>query len=151
MGDFIRETGRQTGRMVRPARRETGRAMVMVVDDEPLMRTVMKRVLVDEGYDVLTASTPREALSLAEHIARPDLVLTDLCMPGMNGFELVARLREVWPGIPAVFMSGASESGLPIGHDPGERQQRDVVLEKPFEIEALVSCVGEVLARALAH
>jgi CheY-like chemotaxis protein len=119
----------------------TAGATVLVVDDEPLMRSVMKRILVDEGYVVLTASNPAEALALADTPTRPDLVLTDLLMPGMDGVELARRLHALWPETSFVFMSAMS------GADRLDERESGVVLEKPFEIDALASCVREALAR----
>lgn len=115
---------------------------VLVIDDEPLMRTVMKRVLVSEGYAVITAATPAEALALTTTTARPDLILTDLVMPGMDGVELAGRLRAVWPGVPVVYMSAATEPSQVRRLAGGEGAG---MLEKPFEIDALIGCVHGML------
>jgi two-component system cell cycle sensor histidine kinase/response regulator CckA len=114
---------------------------VLVVDDEPLMRTVMKRVLIDEGYVVLTAASAREALALASSGGRADLVLTDLLMPGMDGVELARRLAELWPETPVVFMSGEQQEPARRAGLGGD------VLEKPFAIESLLRTIRDALAR----
>jgi two-component system, cell cycle sensor histidine kinase and response regulator CckA len=135
------EHGHPSGSAVGPSAAPP-RATVLVVDDEALMRTVMKRVLLDEGFDVLTAASPAEALALAGRIGRPDLVLTDLIMPGMDGVELVGRLRELWPEVPVVFMSAATESSQV---SRLAETESGAVLEKPFEIETLARCVFDTL------
>lgn len=112
---------------------------VLVVDDEALMRTVMKRVLVDEGFAVLTAASGEDALELARGGGHADVVLTDLFMPGMGGAELAAALSVIWPDVPVVFMSAATERGM------SRLDSRRPVLEKPFEIDALSRCVRQAL------
>jgi CheY-like chemotaxis protein len=123
-------------------------ATVLVVDDEPLLRTVMKRALLDEGYAVITAANANEALALAVGGTRPDLVLTDLLMPGMDGVELERRFHAFSPATPFVFMSAVTDAAqiARLGQREGGS-----VLEKPFELDNLASCVRSALSRAMAH
>ncbi len=116
---------------------------VLVVDDEPDLRAIMQRVLTMRGYRVITAGGVVEAVDAAEHEADPlDLLITDVRMPDGLGTDLARRLRERWPGLPVLFVSGvsrhrASAEGLV---DDGS------LLEKPFNPRQLSEAAAEVLA-----
>src|SRR6478752_1107777 len=85
-----------------------GRRMtVLVVDDEPDMREVVRRILQRRGFLVLDAGLPEPAMDLArDHIDTLDLLLTDVRMPAITGAELANRLRELRPDLPVLYMSG---------------------------------------------
>lgn len=78
---------------------------ILLVDDEPSIRVVLSAVLNDSGYTVDVAEHGFDALRKIQH-AVPDLVITDLRMPNMNGFELLAVLRERFPNLPTIVISG---------------------------------------------
>src|SRR6185312_16854643 len=103
---------------------------ILLVDDDPFIRGVMRTYLTNHGYRVLLADGGAEALRLsAEFAGRIDLVITDLMMPGMSGRELVRRLLPARPRLRVIYMSGYSDESL--ANDDGE----DVVsifLAKPF-------------------
>ena len=81
--------------------------VVLVVEDEPLILKLTEKMLLNLGYRVLTAGTPTEALALAQsHTGDIALVLTDVVMPGLNGRELVERMKALYPGIKCLYMSG---------------------------------------------
>ena len=82
-------------------------AHILVVDDEGAARMALAELLREAGYVVDTASDGFKALSRAEE-SRPDLILTDLCMPSMDGVELIRRLRRSDIGAPVVVMTGFS-------------------------------------------
>ena len=111
-------------------------ASVLVVDDEPAIRTLLCRVLDHAGYQVQEAANGRAALAAIAH-RRPDLVLTDWMMPHMGGEELVARLAQDPTPIPCIVVSAYPEAprrtGLP-------------VLQKPFTVPALLEIVAATLA-----
>ncbi len=108
---------------------------MLVVDDERDIREAVSEVLKDEGYEVIDARDGAEALDQlrARH---PDLVLLDLMMPGMNGWEFCAA-REREPdirGVPVIVISALGRvSGL----------DAQAFLQKPFELDALVSAVRQ--------
>jgi two-component system cell cycle sensor histidine kinase/response regulator CckA len=116
---------------------------VLVVDDEPDLRAIMQRVLTMRGYRVMTAGGVAEAVDAAEHRADPpDLLVTDVRMADGLGTDLARRLRERWPGLPVLFVSGlsrdrASAEGL---IDDG------FLLEKPFNPRQLSEAAAEALA-----
>jgi CheY-like chemotaxis protein len=88
---------------------------ILVVDDEPIIREGVAMLLVAHGYDVTTAVHGFDAL-LQIRSVNPDLILSDLNMPQMSGFELLSVLRRRFPEIIVIAMSGAYESG---DHVPG--------------------------------
>jgi len=84
-------------------------ATLLVVDDEPIMREIEVLALAREGYQVLSAAGPAEALRLAAVTSTIDLLLTDYSMPEANGIELVRRFRTVHPKTPVLMVSGSFE------------------------------------------
>jgi CheY-like chemotaxis protein len=112
---------------------------VLVVEDEEGVRRISERILRGHGYEVLAASGPEEALSLASS-NEIDLVLTDVVMPGMSGALLVEQLRESRKRIPAIFMSGYTDR-------PGALPGDAAFISKPFSRQQLL----ENVAQALEH
>lgn len=122
-----------------------GGETVLLVEDEEMVRKVVRRTLVSQGYEVIEAANGAEALQLAlEDPARISLVLTDVMMPAMGGPELARRLWRQLPDLKIVFLSGyapdsmSPEAGVP----PGA-----ILIEKPFAIEKLMAIVRDVLDR----
>jgi CheY-like chemotaxis protein len=112
---------------------------VLVVDDQDHLRSIVRDVLEAAGYRVLEAENGAEALTAAAAAgAEVDLVLTDLTMPGMDGWQLVERLRSTRPGLPALIMSGLAERD--------EASKSEAYLAKPFTAEALEEAVRRTLA-----
>ena len=108
---------------------------VLVVEDEEVVRRLLRQVLEQAGYDVLEAADGAEALSLAT-MCRVDLLLTDMTMPGLNGREVAERLRAGRPDLKVIYMSGYADAALEQGVE---------VLEKPFTFDVLTAKVGRVL------
>ncbi len=118
--------------------------VVLLVEDEEAMLAVTSEALADLGYRVLAASRPAEALSIAEAFdGSIDLVITDVVMPGMNGRELVERLRETRPGLRCLFVSGYTADVI---EHRGVLEAGVHFLPKPFTAADLGSKVSEVLA-----
>jgi DNA-binding NtrC family response regulator len=121
----------------------SGRDTILVVEDEPSLRTMVREILELAGYEVLEGATPEGALAAAAaHAGRISLVLTDVVMPGMNGRQVADALRSSRPGTRVLFMSGYTDGT--ISHhgilEPGVN-----FLEKPFTTEGLLQKVREVL------
>ena len=117
-------------------------ATVLVVDDEDIIRSLMKRTLEEAGYEVLLARNGREALdSLARHRGAVDLVLSDLVMPVMGGRELANRLAAEHPGLPVVWVSGHPKDMAPTDRGSG------LFLQKPLSPDVLVETVARALER----
>ena len=79
---------------------------ILIVDDEDGIRSSLAGILSDEGFETLSAADGESALESVERKGVPDLVLLDIAMPGRDGVEILVELREKWPGLPVVMMSG---------------------------------------------
>jgi PAS domain S-box-containing protein len=125
-----------------PAQAREG-TVVLLVEDDPQVRTMAARALAEAGYVVLQAENGRAALDLArKRTERLDLVVADLGLPQMGGFELSRRLREQRPELPVVFISGYA--GREAEH--ASEGEPEPFLAKPFAPDVLVWKVAEVLA-----
>ena len=119
---------------------------ILVVDDEPAVRVVTKRILQRTGYAVLEAAGGVEALdALREHPGPVHLLLTDVIMPEMNGRDVAQRVREQRPGIRVVYMSAYSPEA--ITHD-GLLDEGAAFVRKPFESGLLLQTVRRALDTA---
>ena len=118
---------------------------LLIVDDEPNLLRAVEAVLRNEGFETSTARSGREALmSVAQNI--PDLIISDIRMPGMDGYALARRLRSssAYALIPIVFLSAKDEMQDRI---EGFRSGVDVYLTKPFEPDELLAVIKNILTR----
>jgi DNA-binding NarL/FixJ family response regulator len=118
---------------------------LLVVDDDPGLLRAVAETLRAEGYEVTTARRGADALvSIAESL--PDLIVSDIRMPGMDGYELVRNLRASARTklIPIVFLTAKDETTDRIA---GFRSGVDAYLTKPFEPDELVAVVANILKR----
>ena len=114
---------------------------ILVADDDAIVLDLVSFALRRAGFPVLSASGGRQALELVRNSQEPvSLAVIEVCMPGLNGPELFARLREIYPGIRALFMSGypPPRPEIPAGSD---------FLAKPFTAPDLLRRVREVAER----
>lgn len=118
-------------------------ARILVVEDEEAVRAVVEQILRGAGFTTDAVASPAEALALLEQRAGagegPDLVVTDLVMPGISGSELAERVRAQHPGMPFVVMSGYAESRGTRDSMPGP------LLRKPFHANELLRLVRREL------
>lgn len=119
-----------------------GTEVVLVVDDEAPLRAVTSRILGRAGYTVISAANGAEALEALARDDPVDLLLTDVVMPGMPGAELVARVRERYPHIRVLFMSGYTGDTI-LRH--GVNSEHMHFVDKPFTMEKLAAKVRECL------
>jgi signal transduction histidine kinase/CheY-like chemotaxis protein len=121
-----------------------GPETVLLVEDQHRLRSSVTETLRELGYTVLATGTPAEALAIVERSGdRIELLLTDVVMPGMDGRELAARLRELKPATGVLFMSGYVPSTL--GRSVTDDLQRAGLLQKPFTAEELARAVRRAL------
>ena len=129
-----------------PGLRSSGirQPVILVADDEVLIRNLVTLLMQEEGYFVLSAADGHEGLELSRHYPGSiDLVITDLQMPRLNGTDLCAHLREERPGIRVLVMSGADVSEI-------VSQNVDLLyLPKPFDGQTLRARVRAILAAPL--
>jgi two-component system, cell cycle sensor histidine kinase and response regulator CckA len=117
---------------------------ILLVEDEKAVLTIIARLLEKAGYDVVALSHPFDARDyLRGANAVPDLMVTDILMPGLNGFELCDILRERNPGVPVVFMSGYRLENLPAG--PAKLPDNSCLVTKPFAISDLRDAIDAMI------
>jgi two-component system, OmpR family, response regulator len=129
--------------MTSEATAPTAEARLLVVDDEPNIMELLSASLRFAGFEVATAADGDEALRSATSF-RPDLILLDVMMPGLDGFEVVRRLRQEGRHIPVLFLTAkdAAEdkiTGLTLGGDD--------YVTKPFSLEEVIARVRAILRR----
>ncbi len=120
-----------------------GSETILVVEDEELLCDLVTQMLTHHGYKVLSARDGMEAVRIAEG-KKVDLILTDVVMPGMNGPEVAAKLRESQPDMLAVYMSGYTENAIV---HRGELDAGVILIEKPFTTRELLGVVRKTLSR----
>ena len=117
------------------------KARILVVDDESAIRETMRMILEYEGHEVLTAGSGPEALTAAERDS-PDLVFLDIKMPGIDGLEVLSRLRGLNETLPVVMVSahGTASTALDAGRLGAFR-----FIEKPLSKDYVLDAVREGL------
>jgi CheY-like chemotaxis protein len=110
---------------------------VLIVEDEFEIGESVKSILEDEGYEAFLVSDGKEAVELLKKIPAPQLILTDVMMPKMDGYQLLEILRnsESYKRIPVIFMSAGNPKELE------SRLKWNAFLKKPFNIDDLVNLV----------
>src|SRR3954470_1401182 len=110
-------------------------ATILVVDDQDLVRDVVRIALEEAGYRVLQAASPLAALALVEHEQDIDMLLVDIVMPEMDAFELAGRLSASLPGVKVLYTSGYTDA-----------REEGHFIQKPFSPAQLVATVESILA-----
>ncbi|WP_369799966.1 response regulator transcription factor [Modestobacter sp. Leaf380] len=132
------------GRMTSSTGQRAPEARLLVVDDEPNIRELLSASLRYAGFEVATAADGQQALAVAAQF-RPDLVVLDVMMPGLDGFGVVRRLRQNGTHTPVLFLTArdAAEdkvSGLTLGGDD--------YVTKPFSLDEVLARIRAVLRRS---
>jgi two-component system cell cycle sensor histidine kinase/response regulator CckA len=115
---------------------------VLLVEDEDMVRAVAERALARQGYTVVTADNGEAALEVLDRIDRPDLLISDVVMPTMDGPTMVRHARERYPDLPVLFMSGYAEEQLRKSID----LDNVAFLPKPFSVQQLWEAARDALA-----
>ena len=122
-----------------PLQMSNSAPIILIIDDDKTSRLALRRLLEREGYSVEVAACGQEGLRLC-HSLQPDVVLTDVVMPGMDGPTLVQRMRQGSPNMKIIFMSGYTEDKL-----KDNMGENIFFLPKPFTLKQLAAKVKEVL------
>ncbi len=118
---------------------------VLLLDDEPILTTVLERLLIRLNYQVTSRNSAREAVALFQQDpAQFDLVITDLTMPEMNGLEVARQIRAIRPNLPILLASGFSSAMMP-------EDMREAGIFELIEKPASMASLAEVVRRALAR
>lgn len=116
---------------------------ILVVEDEAALRAFLEAILAKSGYKVALAANGGEALLMIEEkVVKPDLVITDVVMPGMSGSILVERLRRNQPNLKVLFMSGYTDNAI---FHHGVLNQGTPFIQKPFTRRDIVEKIRSVL------
>jgi len=122
----------------RPALLPRGTETILLVEDEDSVRRVVETMLKRHGYEVLSSTSPAEAMAIVDrHPKTIDLVITDMMMPGMSGREMAERLLQRRPAMRVLFVSGYGE--------PVDSALGGAFLQKPFTIDEITHKIREVL------
>jgi DNA-binding NtrC family response regulator len=119
----------------------TQREHVLVIDDEEDIRESLAEILSLEGYEVTTAESGATAIERAK-LARFSLVITDLKMPGMDGIEVLVRLKQLHPGLPVIVATGYASD------ETASRCRREGAydyIRKPFDLDDLLRLITQAL------
>jgi len=112
---------------------------VLVVDDEEPVRKFVGRVLKDAGYRITIASDGPEAIRMASNLPVLDIVVSDVMMPEMAGDELARRLRESWPQLKVLYLTGFSDR---LFKERVTLWEDEAYLDKPCSIKSLLQAVS---------
>jgi len=115
---------------------------VLVVDDEPDVRELLATILTGCGYEVFKAGSGEEGLVLASEVL-PDLVVLDIVLPGLSGFEVCRLVKAKYPGVKVLVVSALNRE---IDHEYAAEYGADGYLSKPFKVDELLSTVDGLLS-----
>jgi CheY-like chemotaxis protein len=119
-----------------------GRETILLVEDEPWVLGLARRCLEKSGYRVLSASDGEEALRLPVHGEEIDMLVTDIVMPKLNGPQLASRLRDVFPEMLVLYVSGYPDHAVTEEH---REDEGTAFIPKPFTLTVLAGKVREML------
>ena len=120
-------------------------ASILVVDDENLVRGIVEEILTSQGHEVIQATSGNEAIKMCGERTF-DLVISDLSMPLMNGFDLISALRRLQKNLPVLAISGVYTGDL---LKAVKLLGAKAILEKPFGPDNLKGAVDKILAKRM--
>ena len=124
----------------------SGSGTILLVEDEKLLRELIRIYLEKSGFEVLDADSPAQALKIAGTFTKAiDLLVTDVIMPGMNGRQLADAMRARHPSLKVIYMSGYSDDKIAL---TGIRESETTLVQKPFALEELASKIRQKMADA---
>ena len=137
------------------------RLSILVVDDAEGIRTYLKNLLSLKGYEVLLAEDGLAALEILRDGAAPDVIILDIMMPGMDGIELLRKIKEAWPATPVIMLSVVGKAGTIVDamnlgaadylNKPFEEEELEIALQKLLETESLRAETEQLRERLREH
>jgi two-component system cell cycle sensor histidine kinase/response regulator CckA len=125
------------------ASEDTTASTILLVEDDPMIRSLVSQTLEVQGYNVLLAEDGWEGIKVARNLkGNINLLFTDVVMPGLGGAELAVAMQELYPEVKVLFMSGYSRSQLDEEGVPSDAS----LLEKPFTPDKVVAMVRRLLS-----
>lgn len=121
--------------------------VILLVEDEESVRLLNRELLIELGYDVHCAEDGQQALSLLQQMPKPDLLVTDVGLPGMNGRQLAEVVQQLMPRLPVLFLTAYASEASNRTRFLGERMN---LLTKPFALEDLASTVQRILDESMS-
>lgn len=124
-------------------------ALILVIDDEPSLRLIIRRILERAGHSVLDASDGRDGVALTQ-AQDFDVIITDLLMPDMDGIETIREIRVHRPSTPILAMSGggSTEASATLFLGAAAKLGADAILAKPFRAAELLQSLEALLPKA---
>jgi CheY-like chemotaxis protein len=119
--------------------------MIIVVEDNDGVRVLTEELLLDRGYHVISARDGSEGLDRMQREPRLSLVITDIRMPGIDGWELARRATEMCPDIKVLYITGYTGEQIP------EDAPRGPLLRKPWRVGEFYSCVEQLVGSDNTH
>lgn len=139
---FLRPVFAETGELPGTKTTPRGTETVLLVEDEDQVRAILKQILENQGYHVLSASHGEEALAISQEPGDIQLMITDVVMPQMSGRELAERVIAARPSLRVPFMSGYTDDAI-VRH--GLLDEKLNFIQKPFDSATVSRKVREVL------
>jgi CheY-like chemotaxis protein len=121
---------------------------ILLIDDDSQYRTLVRRMLEADGHEVYDAHDARSGHELFS-TDRPDVVITDILMPGVDGIELIRRLRQEKRDVPIIAISGGGQCPPDLYLLSSQYLGATRTLSKPFRRDELLDCVKEVLSESV--
>jgi len=149
--------------MTRPGTPRTvpSRKQILVVDDAEVIRTYLRNLLPMKGYDVLVAEDGLKAMALLNGGARPDVVVLDVMMPGIDGIETLRKIKQLIPEVPVIMLSVVGKAGTVVDamnlgaadyiNKPFEEEELEIALKKVLDVETLKGEREDLRDRLRAH
>jgi CheY-like chemotaxis protein len=116
---------------------------ILVIEDEKNIREILEEILSSAGHTVTQAENGEEGIELFKN-CKMDLVITDLGMPGLSGWEVADRIKTINPHTPVILSTGWGVKYNPSDH---QKENVDRILSKPFNMQQILSLIGELLAQ----
>ncbi|KPJ69716.1 hypothetical protein AMJ44_02510 [candidate division WOR-1 bacterium DG_54_3] len=116
---------------------------ILVIDDQESTRRIISQMLIDQGYQVTPAADGKEGLALFNQNPEAiDLILADINMPKIDGFEFLKRVKHRSPASPVIFLTGIN---VDVAKIVGEEYKVDGIIKKPFQVEEILKIIEKVI------